>query len=251
MVDGVIAQDEYLYMSKFETPGKIYKYPLSDWGLLLRFEGQADYITAYTLYENLLITASGQAFIFVYDKQTGLKTGEFYGYTDTVYHMVGINGFLYVGGYLGTLASWKIDDGFNIKRFPQHHQSAVNTLYLTNATGYSGSGDATAVRWNLTTGSAIFKYRSSISRTRNAVMWKSVVISGSEDAQIRLLDTSLNSMLPFATFIEHSAMITVLHVRESMLFSGSVDTTVREWSLTELVRTRILYGKFLFECDLQ
>lgn len=214
--------------------GLLEKYRISTGNLELRFEGLTGAVTALTLYNQTLFTASGELDLFAWNPETGERIRQYLGYNLLIYTVRVFDGFLYAGGLVGHVIRWRIDDGSSVRIFSRFHQAAMRSLAISDVAGFSGSDDTTIIKWNKTTGNPIFKYESGSSRVRAAVMWKNVIIRGSEDSRIRLLDVSFNNPFPYAVLDGHLNTIGCLSVLEDTLFSGSADSTVWRWNLTNL-----------------
>lgn len=64
----------------------------------------------------------------------------------------------------------------------------------------------------------LFTYEGHNKKLRSVVSWKNFVISGGEDAKIRIWDVSFNSIDAYAVLVDHKLDVVCLYVHNDILF---------------------------------
>jgi WD40 repeat protein len=110
---------------------------------------------------------------------------------------------------------------------------------------FTGSFDTKVVKWDAVTGNDLFRYSGRQSIIRCVVSWKKFIISGSEDAEIRMWDASIDSIDPFAILDGVSWSVSALLVFEDLLYFGEVLGDIKAVSLANHTLIRTLTSNFL------
>lgn len=241
-VYAVFVLENYLYVGKLYLGPPVEKYHYPSSTLLISFEGHDDTVLSLYATGSLLFSGSFDKSIICWNSENGQLLKTYLAHPASVTALIVIDHVLYSGGFKGLVIKWNIDNGEVLKVFPRTNTNFVRAFAWKNQELYSGSGDATVVKWNLTAGEpiAIFAGRNRI--LRSAVLWNNFVIDAGDNAEIRAWDTSINSIEAFRTLTEHTGSINCLLVKGDFLFSGSTDTTVRNWNLTSWSIVRVLTG---------
>jgi WD40 repeat protein len=229
------------------TSDNLLKLNTANLGLISRFAGHENSVTSLLLYENLLFSGSADNTIICWDFDNETLIRVFRGHTELVSSLTIINDELYSGGFDRIIIKWNRYNGQIITIFPRVHRNYVRCLAHYANLLFSGSTDTTAIGWNLTTvlPSVIYKGRPRI--IPSIFLWKNLVISGSRDSEVRLWDTSKNSLEPFLVLTENTDAINCLHLHNDLLFSGSADWTIRQWNISTLSFMQVMRGKIPFK----
>jgi WD40 repeat protein len=67
-------------------------------------------------------------------------------------------------------------------------------------------------------------------------------MSAGEDIEINIWDASIDSIEPVAVIVDHFLAINCVTVYDDFLYSGSSDTTVKQWNLTQFALNKIYEG---------
>jgi WD40 repeat protein len=153
------------------------------------------------------------------------------------------NGELYSGGDAGEIIKWNIDDGNIIKRFPNVHDTIVTCLAFKYNFLFSGSVDSTVVRWNTESGMPLLTYLGKNTKLRSLALWKTLVITGGENGELKLWDASINSVEFLAVLAENLVPVNTLFVYQTYLYSGGSDKVLSQWNLTAFELVKKLDGK--------
>lgn len=198
------------------------------------------------LTESWLFSGSGDSSIICWDTGNGAIIRTFQGHTNYVFALQVLGNDLYSGAGDGNVIKWNVNDGKIIRIFPPDHKGRIRSLALRDGAVFSGAEDTFIIRWNTTTGSLIFMYTGRQKIVSGLVLWKTFVISGGDDGQIKFWDVSIDSFEPSVVLHDHTDTIGSVLLYESTLFSASSDKTVRQWNLTDLQCLKILFGEHNF-----
>lgn len=211
---------------------------------MLRFQGHASSVNSLYLDDNGLFSVSFDRTIILWNPRTGEKIRTFQVPYDAVQTIIVIDNEVYVAGNDRVIISWNINTGSLIKFIATNsHSNVIMCFAAKDQVYFTGSQDTTVVQWRTNSTSPQKKYSSRPLIIRQIGIWRNFVISASEDTEIRMWDTSLNSVAPYAVFYGHSRPVNCIQVVGDTFFSGSIDKTIRHWFLQEQNLIKILNGK--------
>ncbi|KAI3656808.1 hypothetical protein MP638_006598, partial [Amoeboaphelidium occidentale] len=149
---------------------------------------------------------------------------------------------LYSGGQDVFIIKWKITTGEIAKVLPMYHSNTVRWLAEKDGRLFSSSDDTNIIQWNVTQDSPVFFYLGQKITLRAVALWKNYVLSGGDNTNIDIWDTSFESIQPFLTLSGHFNSVNCLKVHEDFLFSGSSDENIVQWNLTAFTILKTLSG---------
>jgi WD40 repeat protein len=155
------------------------------------------------------------------------------------------NGELYSTSSRGELFKWSINDGLIAKIFPKVHFNEIQSFACKSQHLFTGTSDATIIRWDASTGNVTFIYDQGNFRIRSIVSWKKYIISAGEDAEIRKWDASIDSIYPFAVFDNNRTVINTLLVYDDYVYSGENFGAIKEIRLSNLTIIRTFNSKIM------
>ncbi|ORX84792.1 WD40 repeat-like protein [Basidiobolus meristosporus CBS 931.73] len=126
------------------------------------------------------------------------------------------------------IKKWNVETGAEIQEF-NGHLTSVYGLSITEDEIWSVSGDKTARRWSLDTG----KQDTTLEHpdfVKCVTVAGSYVITGCRDENVRVFDIGSGKCLK--TLEGHFDEVTGLAVIGTDVYSGSLDGTIRSWSIT-------------------
>lgn len=241
----VVSDEDYVYVSGSTSTEQVLRLRASNGQIDRYYVGQSAIVTALTLAGGYLFSGAGDGLIIFWNPSDGVIINTLNGHADFVYAFALHENYLYSGDKSRVINKWNIGNGQLVKRFPQPHSNAVRCMAYLNNFLFTGSEDNTVVRWNLTDNTRYFTYKGNSKILRGIVSWGKFIISGGDDAVIRMWDASVNSINPFASLYGHRVFVLSLHVINDFMYSGSSDTEVREWDLVQHTTTKILKGKII------
>ncbi|KAI3655667.1 hypothetical protein MP638_004245, partial [Amoeboaphelidium occidentale] len=140
----------------------------------------------------------------------------------------------------GEFFKWDISDGLIAKKFPVLHQNDVVSFAFNSEFLFTGSIDATIIRWDAVSEEILFRYSGKNSKIRSVASWKNFIISGGDDEEIRMWDASIDSLDPFAVIDQIVSTINILYIFEDIMYIGDNSNSVKVMSLTSLTLIRTL-----------
>lgn len=224
------------------------KFQISPATLQLRFQGHLDSVSAMYLSEDLLFSGSVDKIIICWNSITGEMLRKFVGHANAISAIVVVEDEVYSGSWDTSIIKWNKNDGRIIKVFPIINENIIKCIKYRDKSIFAGSVDTSIIKWNATTGDYSFIYIGRIQKIFSITLWRSFIISGGEDSVIRLWDSTVNSVGASKTIFGHGNAVNVLLIYEETLFSGSSDSTIRQWRLEDFATLKILQGIHLELC---
>jgi WD40 repeat protein len=243
-IEKVVADGDFLYIGKAANP------PLAKVSILngrnqLVFDEHSDAVFDIRLYNEMLFSASDDAFIICWNVLNAAIIATYVGHTDGVRVITIWNDVLYSSSKDQTIIKWDISSAEIIKISPYFTSSGARSFAFSHSSFISGGTDGSLVKWDFNLESPLFSYAGPDKRLRNVVSWKNYVISGGFTSEIKQWDTSRNTPDPFFVYAGNDNSVNCLFVFEDTLFSGGPDTLVLMWNLTSMTKSGVLSGKFL------
>lgn len=167
------------------------------------------------------------------------------GHSFTVYTVAAFDGELYSTASVTELFKWGINDGVLRKKFHVVHDKQIHCLTHSSQFLFTGSFDTKVVQWNAISGGALSIYTGKKSLIRSVVSWKNIIMSGGDDAEIRMWDASTESVEPFAVIANNLDYLNTLHVFKDFLYYQDFTGNISQTLLTNFSVTRTLSGKIL------
>ncbi|KAI3660378.1 hypothetical protein MP638_005392 [Amoeboaphelidium occidentale] len=229
-ISSIVARGDFLYIGKQNSPHAL-KLVATTGEIDLSFVGHTNTVVAIDVYQYMLFSGSADATIIYWNVNTGDIIRIFIGHEGGIYAVLVVGEELYSAGAQRGILKWNISNGQILTRFPDVHNNAIKSLTVVGRELFSGSFDTTAIRWDIVTGEPLFTYSGRSRKNRAVVTWTNFVISGGEDAEIRMWDASFDSVNPITTIANASRPISCLFVYNNSLFSGSADLTADQWEL--------------------
>jgi F-box and WD-40 domain protein 1/11 len=181
--------------------------------------------------EKLLFSGSADTTIICWNSDTGSIIRRFIGHSGYVYDLKVLGNGLYSTDY-SSIIKWNINDGLITQIFSVNHTLNVVSILLKETSLFSGSRDGVVMRWDIFTGLPFFTYKEYSKALRTIVLWANLVISGGDDGKLKAWDTSVQDIEPYFVVSITDTLIGSLYVYGYTLFSGSSDSTIWEWNLT-------------------
>ncbi|KAI3656600.1 hypothetical protein MP638_003027 [Amoeboaphelidium occidentale] len=176
-------------------------------------------------------------FILKYSIRNFNSKDIFEGHTNTVLNLYLSNDILLSGSADTSVICWNAIRGAII-RILSGHPDLVQAVGLFDGCFaykqselFSGSLDAAVVKWDAVTGDALGIYRSRNIKWRAVANWRNIVISASEDIEIKFWDASIDSINLYGILYGHLRSINTMTIYEDSLFTGSSDPTVKQWDI--------------------
>jgi WD40 repeat protein len=193
-----------------------------------------------------LFSCSFDRTIILWNPKTGEKIRTIQVPYDAVKDLIVIDNEVYSAGNDRVIISWNINTGSQVKFIVANsHSNTIMCFASRDQIYFTGSQDTTVIQWSANSTLPLRKYASRPLILRQIGIWKNFVISAGEDTEIRMWDTSLNSIAQLAVYYGHSRPVNCIQIVGDTFFSGSIDKTIRHWSLHERVLIRILNGNNL------
>lgn len=134
--------------------------------------------------------------------------------------------------------------------FSSVHGNKITSLATKDKVVFSAADDNLMVKWNNTSVEPFLINKTRTKRVMSIVNWKRFLVTGLEEAEIGIWDTSINSLVSEARFIAHPLDITCLIVFGDFLYSGSSDNSIKQWNLVNLMLLQKFIGKlFVVKID--
>jgi WD40 repeat protein len=244
-VDGnvysIAVGDEHFYVGKQNAP-YIMRFLIQGATENLRFDGHSK--TVFTIYwsNNILVSGGADTDVICWNATNGNIIRILSGNTYEVYAVGLFEGFVYSGGENRVVFKWNIDNGDILERFPLIHDTAIKSFANRPSELFTGSIDATVIRWDTISGNMLIQYRGRNKKLRAVATWKTFVMSAGEDIEINIWDASVNSAEPLLNLVGHTQPINTLTIYEDILYSASSDATVLQWDLTNFSLSKMFEG---------
>lgn len=238
----VTAGADYLYVASHSSP-YLSKLSIQTGNLQLYFNGHTDTVFSMYLHEEILFSGSADKLIFSWNVNNGELIRSYVGHANWVTSVAILDGDLYSGGDDGYILKWNIDDGQLLRTFDLDQRAFVSCLDLREHALYAGSFNAKVTKFDSTSGNILKSYEGKNSKLLSLALWKSLVISGGDDGEIKIWDSTLDTLGQFVLSAAHIFGVTCLSVQRNFLFSGSADGTVKQWELPTLNPVRNFEGK--------
>jgi F-box and WD-40 domain protein 1/11 len=222
---------DFVYVGKAEIFSQLFKLDISTLKLSESFEGHESSVFALAMSENLLFSGSADTTIICWNSDTGSIIRRFIGHSNYVYDLKVLGNGLYSTDS-GIIIKWNINDGLIAQIFSANHALDVRSILLKERSLFSGSLDGVVMRWDIFTGLPFFTYKEYDKSLRTIVLWANLVISGGDDGKLKAWDTSVQDIEPYFVVSITDTSICSLCVYGYTLFSGSSDSAIREWNLT-------------------
>jgi WD40 repeat protein len=175
---------------------------------------------------------------------TGERTKTYEGHLGTVNSVAVFDGELYSATSFKELFKWNISEGFITRKFSVVATGEMLSMTFKSRTLFTGSSDTTAIGWDAVSGDILLLYLGRNTKIRSVVSWKNFIISGGEDAEIRMWDVSVDSIDPFTVLNNSRSVITTLNLFEDYLYSGDYYGNIKMVSLTNLTLIMYFTSKF-------
>ncbi|CAO3680145.1 unnamed protein product [Rhizopus stolonifer] len=199
---------------------------------------------------SLMMTGSVDKTVTVWNMENGQVLRQLKGHSRAIRTLQFDDTKLVTGSMDHTLRIWNYHTGQCIRTLEGHTDGVIH-LHFNCRLLASGSADATIKIWNFQTGEC-FTLTGHTQAVHHVQIHQSTLISSSEDGTIRLWDlekrlclrTLQGHMAPVMTAIP--SMPGFLHTfsdkREEILISGSMDNTIKVWSLNTGECLQTLFG---------
>lgn len=224
-----------LNSAEIELPEKF------SWQLVKTTLGHTDTINSFAIKNNILVSASDDNTISLWNIETGKQIYSFFNSQEV--QAVAINERIIAGaGFDKTITSWQLNNK-NLDRIfsdrKQHsysHENVIYALIFSNKGDLliSGSADRTIKVWNSITGSLKFTLRGHTGSVRTLAIspCDRFLISGSADGTIRIWDLATSLTKPHI-IDEHSHEVTAITITpDSKYFiSAAKDNYLKIWCM--------------------
>ncbi|KAJ3283547.1 hypothetical protein HDU79_008976 [Rhizoclosmatium sp. JEL0117] len=221
--DPVANADRFVYTGSWDK--SIKKFDASTGELLATFTGHADFVKTLILVPSPsglhLLSGSSDNTIKKWDPITGALLQTWKGHTRPVESLVFVEGE-------------ESGEGQELSQL-KGHLTSVYKLHITeDGELWSASADKTVKRWNLEAAisDSTFEHPDFVKCV--AVVHGNYVVTGGRDENIRVFDLTSEKCI---NIIEgHFGEISCLFVSGGRLWSGSLDATIRSWSLEDILK---------------
>jgi WD40 repeat protein len=197
----------------------------------LRLDGHSGPVVSLFLSDNWLFSGSVDTTINCWNAANGEVLRKYIGHSHPVYTVAIFDGELYSTASVTELFKWGIEDAELRKKFTDVHEQQIYCLAYKSQHLFTGSYDTTVIRWNVVSGDALFIYSGRKSFIRGVVSWKNFLISGGDDAVIRIWDSSTEAIDPYAVIDNNHVRINSLFILDYVLYFGDSDGNIRVISL--------------------
>lgn len=240
-VYSIAVGDEHFFVGKQTSPN-VLRYLIQGGTARMNFDGHTN--TVFTLFwsKDILVSGSADTNVICWNARSGNIIRILTGHTNGIYAVGLFDGFVYSAGFNRIVFKWNIDNGEIVKKFDDLHAIVIKCFAYRTSELFTGSIDTTVIRWDAISGESIFRYIMRIKKLRAVAAWKNYVMSAGEDIEINIWDASIDSIEPVAVIVDHFLAINCLTVYDDFLYSGSSDTTVKQWNLTQFALNKIYEG---------
>ncbi|KAI3656263.1 hypothetical protein MP638_001588, partial [Amoeboaphelidium occidentale] len=237
----VLLSGEFFYIGK-QNPPYVIRYSTQRGIANLRYDRHISSVFSVFLSNDFLVSGSADTTVICWNARTAKVIHVLRGHTDMV-QVVGIfDGFVYSSGDDTIIIKWSIENGQIVKKFPPLHFNRVVSFAYKQSELFTGSLDTSVIRWDAVSGDFIFSYAGRNRKLKAVAIWKNFAISAGEDIEIKVWDTSIDSIKPFAVLYDQTTSVNSLYVYESSFFSGGSNSLVKQWDLTDFTLKKIYEG---------
>ncbi|KAI3658801.1 hypothetical protein MP638_002601 [Amoeboaphelidium occidentale] len=208
----IIVNGDNFYVGKLGIVSQLEKYSIFTETLQLSYMGHTNSVNAVILWERMLFSGSADSKIICWNEANGQKIRVYEGHTAAVHIISIFENYLYSAGLQDSILKWNIDSGMIENVFPSFHSNRIWCFAFEKGSLYSGSIDATVIKWDVNTSSKLFTY------------------SGSSDSAIRR--RCLINFTDLNIYYGHSRSVVALALDEKFMYSGSSDCTMKRWNIT-------------------
>lgn len=238
----VLFNGEYFYVGK-QNPPYVVRYSIKRGTLSLRYDAHTDIVFSIYLSGDFLVSGSGDTTVICWNARTADVIQVLSGHMDIV-RVVGIfDGFVYSGSQDRAIIKWNMESGQILTRFPLLHLSGVVYFAYKESQLFTGSLDTSVIKWDAVSGDFMFSYEGRNRKLKAVAIWKEFAISSGQEIEIKVWDTSIDSIKPFKVLVDEATSVNSLYVYESFLFSGGSDSLVKQWDLAQFSLKKIYEGE--------
>lgn len=134
-----------------------------------------------------------------------------------------------------TIKLWSPHRSAVIQTYEGHHNYEVLTIDIAsdNSRFISGGGDKLVFNWDVSTGKLISKYQGHHSRIRTVAYnhLNNIIMSGSEDATLKLWDTRSSSSEPIQTLKQFKDTVVSVRSTRDQIIAASLDGILRTYDI--------------------
>jgi WD40 repeat protein len=242
-VSSVIADDDFLFIGLRGDFNQIEKFSISSMSSVLVFGSGSNPVNTLYLYEKILYSGFEDSVISCWNADNGDLVRQLVGHSYAITAILVNDDTVYSSDEGSGIKFWNKNDGRIIRSLRFLHINAINVFALKEDRLFSGSMDTNIISWNASTGELIRFYVGRKTKLWSVVHWKNFVISSGDDATVKLWDNLIDSLEPFAVLSDSIQSVTSLCISDDTLFTGSSDSFVRQWNLTDFNRMKFLSGK--------
>lgn len=143
------------------------------------------------------------------------------------------------GSREGEIIVWDTTTGEELTRYHEHRSRIHTAVFSSDGSWITSAGeDRRLVRYDLINNQVMWSHELALSKMRSLCLVNDYLAAvAGADNRIRLFDTQTNSIV--ADLPGHLGTVAVMAPCGDRLLSGSFDTTVRLWNLTELEQERV------------
>jgi len=229
------------------------------------FTGHSGFVTCIALWDGNLLTGSRDGTVRSWAIGVGSELNAFRGHEAGVNCLAvaagsdtdgGTGGVLYSGSYDNTVRSWDVESGEQLQLF-KGHTGTVHCVSVCGDRLFSSSADRTARMWRLKSGRCLRVFKGHKDGVKNLHIENNAegtfLFTASRDGEARCWDVTKPKLPPGAELAGaaaealaahasamgmrkppvilrgHSEPITSICIEKNVLFTGSLDKTVRAW----------------------
>jgi WD40 repeat protein len=207
------------------------------------YRGHTNSAFSIFLYEDLIISGSADSSILCWNENSGDLVRSFLAHTQIVLAVAVYDGDLFSAGLDNVLIKWNIRNGQITKTFPYYHKLPVLSFAYLPQRLFTGSYDTTVVKWDSISAEPLFQYKGTVKKLRAVVSWRNLVVSGGDNVQVQIWDSSIDSFEANSISLTDVLTIHCLNIFEDFLYVGSSDNVLRQWDIVNLNLTRTFQGK--------
>ncbi|KAI3659558.1 hypothetical protein MP638_005244 [Amoeboaphelidium occidentale] len=238
-VSSIIADGDFLFIGLRGDFNQIEKFRISSMSSVSVFGSGSSPVNVLYLYDNILYSGFEDSVISCWNADNGDLIRQLVGHSYAISAIFVIHETVYSGDVGSGIKLWNKNDGRIIRSLRFLHINIINVFALKEEMLFSGSTDTNIISWNASTGELILGRKTKL---WSAVHWKNLVISSGDDATVKMWDKLIDSLEPFAVLVDSIQSVTSLCISDDTLFTGSSDTYVRQWNLTDFTRMKFLSG---------